>query len=79
MKGTVYCEVTMATLVFPVCSMSTKGTTKDEKLVNLWFGVTSNPDSPEDGSTIWKSSSPSLSNVDGTVVWVLVTVGQQEV
>jgi len=54
-----------ATPVYTVCSMSTKGTTKDEKLVNLWFGMSSNPDSPEDGSTIWKSSSPSLSILDG--------------
>jgi len=36
--------------------------------------MSSNPDSPEDGSLIWKSSSPSLSIVDGAVVWVLVTV-----
>ena len=36
--------------------------------------MSSNPDSPEDGSLIWKSSSPTLSIVDGAVVWVLVTV-----
>jgi len=54
--------------------MSTKGTT-DEKLVNLWFGMTiAILTHQKIGCLIWKSSSPSLSIVDGAVVWVLVTV-----